>query len=467
MHAKGTKRTNGVTADAWRPDIAGAAGPKYKAVTSAIAAAVARGELHHGDRLPPQRELAALLGIDLTTVTKAYDLARQRGLIVARGRAGSFISNEVRTGEIATTAQNDIAMNSPPVAAEARLADAMAGALGTLARGGDIARLHYQRPGGAVADRESGAELLRRLGMASDPEQIVVTAGAQNGLHAIASTILKPGDRVACGLYAYPGFRAVARRIGVHLVPLSGVTVEALEAVHADAPLRALYVVPTNDNPTTATIALEDRKAIAAWACDAGVQIVEDDAYGLLPEAPIPTITSFAPDNGWYIASMAKIVSPALRIGFLRTPGVAEAMQIASCQHESAVMAPPLNAAMISLWLADGTFDTLVDTVRKEATWRQKLARTVLGEGRHAAHPHGYHLWLPLAGDISVDTLAAALTLDGLSAVPSDRFAVAPDAPAAMRISLGGTIDRRSLSRALHRLAAQLWSPGGAPSDVV
>lgn len=456
-----------MASDAWAPDIAGAAGPKYKAVTAAIAAAVARGELRHGDRLPPQRDLAAQLGIDLTTVTKAYDLARQRGLIVARGRAGSFISDGVRTGEIATTAQNDIAMNSPPVSAETRLAEAMASALAALARGDGIARLHYQRPGGAGADRESGAELLRRVGLSSDPEQIVVTAGAQNGLHAITSTILKPGYRVACGDHVYPGFRAIARRIGVSLVPLAAITARALEAAHADAPLRALYIVPTNDNPTASTIEAGERKAIAKWARDAGVQIVEDDAYGLLPDAPIPAITSFAPEIGWYIASMAKIVSPALRVGFVRAPGVAEAMQLASCQHESAVMAPPLNAAMISLWLTDGTFDRLVDAVRKEAAWRQKLARTILGDGRHAAHPQGYHLWLPLGDDSHPETLAAALALDGLSGVPSDRFAVVADAPKAMRISLGGTIDRRTLSRALHRLAAQLWSPGGAPSNIV
>ena len=456
-----------MASDAWAPDIAGVAGPKYKAVTAAIAAAVARGELRHGDRLPPQRDLAARLGIDLTTVTKAYDLARQRGLIVARGRAGSFISDEVRTGEIATTAQNDIAMNSPPVSAESHLADAMTSALAMLARGDGIARLHYQRPGGAAADRESGAELLRRVGLSSDPEQIVVTAGAQNGLHAIASTILKPRDRVACGDHVYPGFRAIARRMGVSLVPLAAITARALEAAHAEAPLRALYIVPTNDNPTASTIETGERKAIAKWARDAGVQIIEDDAYGLLPDVPIPAVASFAPEIGWYIASMAKIVSPALRVGFVRAPGVAEAMQLASCQHESAVMAPPLNAAMISLWLADGTFDRLVDAVRKEAAWRQKLARTILGDARHAAHPQGYHLWLPLADDSHPETLAAALALDGLSGVPSDRFAVAPEAPKAMRISLGGTIDRRGLSRALHRLAAQLWSPGGAPSNIV
>ena len=461
------KRTNGVAGDGWTPDIAGTAGPKYKAVTAAIAAAVARGELRHGDRLPPQRDLAIQLGIDLTTVTKAYDLARQRGLIVARGRAGSFISDEARTGQAATAAQSDIAMNSPPIPTESRLTEAMASALVTLAQTDSLGRLHYQRPGGAAADRETGAELLTRIGLLSSVEQIIVTAGGQNGLHAIAAAILKPGDRVACGRFVYPGFAATARRIGVTLVPLAEMTADALEAAHADAPLRALYVVPTNDNPTAATIAALDRQDIAAWAQGAGVQIIEDDAYGLLPDAPIPAIASFAPDISWYIASTAKIISPALRVGFVRAPGVAEAMQLASCQHESAVMAPPLNVAMVSLWLADGSFDRLVDAVRKEAIWRQKLARTILGEARYAAHPQGYHLWLPLPEDASPDMLAAALALDGLSAVASDRFAVGPGMPRAIRVSLGGTIDRRGLSRALHRLAAQLWSPSGATSNIV
>ncbi|HEV2597558.1 PLP-dependent aminotransferase family protein [Sphingopyxis sp.] len=454
-------------ADSWAPDIAAAAGPKYKAVTAAIAAAVASGELRHGDRLPPQRDLAARLGIDLTTVTKAYDLARQRGLIVARGRAGSFISEDARSGEVATAAQSDIAMNSPPVAADGELPAAMTDALATLTHAGDMARFHYQRPGGPAADRETGAGLMARVGLSSDAEQVVVTAGGQNALHAIAATILQPGDRVACGQFAYPGFLTLARRIGVTLVPLARIGADTLEAAHLAAPLRALYVVPTNDNPTTATIATGERREIAAWAREAGVQIIEDDAYGLLPDAPLPAITSFAPEIGWYVASMAKIISPALRVGFVRAPGVAEAMQLAACQHESAVMAPPINVAMVSLWLADGSFDRLVGAVRKEAAWRQNLAHTVLGDGRHAGHPQGYHLWLSLAEDGNPDMLAATLALEGLSAVGSDRFAVSADAPKALRVSFGGTIDRRTLSRALHRLAAGLWSPGGTVSHIV
>lgn len=467
MRDTGKRRTNGVAGDAWAPDIARAAGPKYKAVTAAIAAAVARGELRHGDRLPPQRDLARRLGIDLTTVTRAYDLARQRGLIVARGRAGSFVSDDARTGAAATAAQGDIAMNNPPIPAGSGLADAMAAALATLARTDNFARLHYQRPGGAAADRETGLDLLARTGLSSEPEQLIVTAGAQNGLHAIAAAMLGPGDRIACGRYVYTGFRAIARHVGATLVPLPEISAAALETAHATSPLRALYVVPTNDNPTTATIAVKDRRDIAAWARDAGVQIIEDDAYGLLPAVPVPAIASFAPEISWYVASVAKILSPALRVGFVRAPGVADAMRLAAFQHESAVMAPPLNVAMISLWLADGSFDRLVDAVRSEAAWRQKLARSIVGDARHAGDPQGYHLWLPLPEGSNPELLAAALALDGLSAVPSERFAIDAGAPVAMRISMGGAIDRRGLSRALHRLAAQLWSPGGAASHIV
>jgi DNA-binding transcriptional MocR family regulator len=453
--------------EGWLPDLSADAGPKYRAVAAAIAADIARGRLHHGDRLPPQRDLAARLGIDLTTVTKGYDLARQRGLIVARGRAGSFIGPKARDGAAATAAQTDIMMNSPPIPADARLPEAMAAAMATLTRPGDLARLHYQRPGGAAADRETGADLLARVGLSSDAEQMVVTAGGQNALHAIASILLRPGDRVACGTYLYPGFHSLARRIGFTLVPVGDLTPGTLAAAHDAAPLRALYIVPTNDNPTSRTIAVDERAAIAAWAQANGVQIIEDDAYGLLPEKPLPAITSFAPDAGWYIASMAKMISPALRVAFVRAPGVVEAIQLAACQHESAVMAPPVNAAMVSLWLADGSFDRLVGAVRKEAAWRQRLAETMLGGARCSAHPEGYHLWLPLAPGLAPEVLAAALNLEGLSAVTSDRFAVAADAPKALRVSLGGAIDRNTLARGLRTLDGHLRSPAAQAQPVI
>jgi DNA-binding transcriptional MocR family regulator len=212
------------------------------------------------------------------------------------------------------------------------------------------------------------------------------------------------------------------------------------------AAARALCGPDQRQSDRPRRLRLKERRDIAAWALGAGVQIIEDDAYGLLPDAPIPAIASFAPGISWYIASMAKIISPALRVGFVRAPGVAEAMQLASCQHESAVMAPPLNVAMVSLWLADGTFDRLVDAVRKEAMWRQKLARTVLGEARDAAHPA--RLSSVVAAPRRQQRRHAGRRAGARRAVGGDvgplRGSTART-PKAMRVSLGGTIDRRGL----------------------
>ncbi|MGQ2929634.1 MAG: GntR family transcriptional regulator, partial [Sphingopyxis sp.] len=98
--------------EAWIPDLSETPGAKYLAIADSIAAAVEAGRLRAGDRLPPQRDLAARLGIDLTTVTKGYDQARQRGLIGARGRAGSFI--QPQDAIAAGPPPLDTGMNMPP-----------------------------------------------------------------------------------------------------------------------------------------------------------------------------------------------------------------------------------------------------------------------------------------------------------------------------------------------------------------
>jgi len=74
----------------WTPDINAASGPKYLAIAQSLANAIEAGVLTPGDRLPPQRALADLLGLDLTTVTRAYGEAQRLGLIEGSGRRGSY-----------------------------------------------------------------------------------------------------------------------------------------------------------------------------------------------------------------------------------------------------------------------------------------------------------------------------------------------------------------------------------------
>ncbi|MDZ3830356.1 MAG: PLP-dependent aminotransferase family protein [Sphingopyxis sp.] len=452
-------------AEGWLPELPGAGGgAKYAAIAAAIAEAVASGRLRAGDRLPPQRALADRLGIDLSTVTKGYERARDAGLIGARGRAGSFVLPQAAIA--AGPPPRDTGMNMPPepeggtlVAAWERTASAL------LRAEGASGRLHYAPAGGRAADRAGGAAIGARLGLTSTAEQMVVTAGAQNALHAIIAATLKPGETVACGAYCYPGFIALARRAGLCLAPLARIDAEALDALCRRAPVRALYVVPTNDNPTAATLDAGARAALAEVAARRGVMLIEDDAYGLLAERPLAAITAHVPALGYHIASTSKTLSPALRVAYVRAPSEAAALAVAAAMHESGAMAPPLNAALVTRWLEDGSHDRLIAETRAEARARQRIAAHLMPLGRYAAHPDGYHLWVPMPGVAEAAEAAAALRREGMTAMTADAFAAgagdsggAEDAgrAAALRVSLGGAIDRAGVARGLTRLARML-----------
>src|SRR5262249_46134289 len=151
----------------------------------------------------------------------------------------------------------------------------------------------------------AGAELLSAICAPTVAEQVVLAAGAQNALHAILAT-LQPGDAIACGRHVYSGLKALAARLGLRLVPLAEMRAEALEAALGAGSVQALYLVSTNDNPTTHTVSLAEREAIAALAREHDLQVIEDDAYGLLASDPLPTVTALAPERAWYVASTSK-----------------------------------------------------------------------------------------------------------------------------------------------------------------
>ncbi|MES1973103.1 MAG: PLP-dependent aminotransferase family protein [Pseudomonadota bacterium] len=452
--------------DAWLPDLSRGGGAKYQAIAAALDAAVARGQLRPGDRLPPQREVAARLGVDLTTVTRAYEAARSRGLIEARGRAGSFVAGPAP--DAPPPPAIDTGMNMPPEIPDGLLRRAITESTAALLAGGGMNWLHYAPAGGTPQDRAAGAALLSARGLASAEEQVIVSAGGQNALHAILSTTLRAGDTVACGQFVYPGFRALAERLGLILLPLPRLDAAAIEAAcsHGGS-VQALYVVPTNDNPTTVTLREGDREAIALTARRHDLQVIEDDAYGLLAHAPIRPIAAFAPERSWYVASLSKIITPALRVAYVRAPSVAGALRLAADMHETAIMAPPLNAAMATRWLADGTFERLVTAMRAEIAWRQELADSLLGDVARQRSAEGYHLWLPLPDQRAADDLVSAMQLHGLSVIAAARFAVGSGGGQAVRVSLGGPGDRERLARVLRVLHGYVSQPTGKAMALV
>jgi len=448
--------------DDWLPDLAKARAPKYLAIADALGSAIERRNLSSGDRLPPQRELAARLGVDLTTVTRAYETARQRGLIEARGRAGSFVRG-ASPAQIEDAARVDTGMNMPPELPGDMLGRAIRDTIATLLADGSGLRLQYQPTGGSAVDRAAGARLIGRAGVEASDDQIVVAAGAQNALHAIVNAALRPGDAVACGRFVYSGFKVLAARLGLRLVPLPTIDGDVLAAACRSERIRALYVVPTNDNPTATTLDATTRQSVAQAARANDLTVIEDDVYGALCTAPAAPIAALAPERTWYLASVSKIISPALRIAYVRAPDIGGALRLAADVHETAIMAPPLNAAMVRTWLDDGRYDRLVEAMRNEAMRRQALAADILEGLPYRSHAQGYHLWLPLPAGLDGAELADAMRPSGLSVVAGDRFRIASGADQAVRISLGGLIEAPRLARALHLIRGHFDTPRQRP----
>lgn len=150
---------------------------------------------------------------------------------------------------------------------------------------------------------------------------------------------------------------------------------------------------------------------------------------------------------------------PALWLGVRRcrprAPTVAQAWRLAADVHETAIMAPPLNAAVVADWISTGTFERLISAVRTEAKSRQKIVADCLPAADFTSQEEGYHLWMPLSGDVDVPHAISNLRLHGLSSIGSDSFAVAQINPLrALRISIGGLISRERLERGLRLLGA-------------
>src|SRR5690242_21791496 len=152
----------------WLPTISDGAGPKYRQITAAIEADIASGLLRRGQQMPTHRELAAALGIDLTTVTRAYSDARHRGLLDARVGQGTFVSETTARAapDMPESVSIDLSMNVPPQPLEAALDARIERVFAQIhKREGFSAHLNYQDPGGSEQDRDAAATWLRgRLG---------------------------------------------------------------------------------------------------------------------------------------------------------------------------------------------------------------------------------------------------------------------------------------------------------------
>ncbi|EJZ20721.1 PLP-dependent aminotransferase family protein, partial [Rhizobium sp. Pop5] len=323
--------------------------------------------------------------------------------------------------------------------------------------------LRYQGFGGSGMDKEAAAVWLGRRGLKPAQERIFVTPGAHPALLAIFGLLAKPGETVLSEIVTYPGMRSIAAQLRLNLAGLpmdgDGILPDAFASACERLKPKALYLNPTLQNPTTLTIPATRREEISAVARKYQVPIVEDDAYGFIPlQGPSP-LAATAPDLTWHIGGLAKCIGAGLRLAYVVAPDTKAVWPFVSAMRANNVMASPLNMALLTRWIEDGTADAMLHFIRTEAAARQQMVAAVLSAGSYRADPISFNIWLPLLSGWTRSTFASHMHSSGIGVLASDAFTVEGSAPEAVRVCLGGPVTREKLQGALEFMAHALEGP--------
>jgi DNA-binding transcriptional MocR family regulator len=438
--------------------------PAYLLIAELIAEDVRTGRLVARDRLPTLRDLADELGLNYTTVARAYAEARKRGLIDSRPGMGTFVRGHAPALPLRGGSGAEMTMNMPPEPDDPSLVARMqAGAADVMARTDPYALLRYQDFGGTPEDRAAATQWLRARLPGCDASRVLVCPGIHGVLAALVSQLARPGEMICVESLTYPGIKAIATQLGVQLHALTlddeGPSAAEFELACKTLKPKALYINPTLLNPTTTTTSRGRREALADIALRFNVPIIEDDAYAMLPRDVPPPLALLAPELTYYVSGFSKVLGAGLRTAFVCAPTERAAQRLAGALRATTVMASPFTNALATRWLADGTAAAMLDAIRAESIARQALATGWLGRHGVVAQPEGFHLWLPLSSSWSVVEFASFLRTQGVGVVASAAFSTDGDPPDAVRVCLGGPLSRQDCDDALRLIADTLEHP--------
>jgi DNA-binding transcriptional MocR family regulator len=315
--------------------------------------------------------------------------------------------------------------------------------------------------------REAAARWIARTGLSVPADRVIITSGAQHGAATVLASLARPGDVVLTEHVTYTGMKAIASLLHLQLrgLPLDGdgLIPEAFEAACRESAPRALYCMPTLQNPTGRIMPLGRRQAIAEIAARHDVALVEDDVYGFLPDEPLPPLSELSPANGYYITSTSKSMAPGLRVGYVVAPE-SRVDRVAAVIRASTWLIAPLLAELASDWIERGEADAMVAWKRAETAARHASALRILGRWLPEGTPRSFHLWLPLPEPWRTEAFVSQARARKVMVSPSEEFVVGREsAPHAVRVCLGATSSRARLEEGLGRLA-ELLEEGPEPS---
>ncbi len=451
-------------------------GPLYLRLANALADAVAQGAVGAGTRLPPERALADHLAIGRGTVGAAYEALRGRRVVVTRRGSGTYVA----AGAVPSALHRSPLLSSlvdehfAPIdlsMAAAQVALELPDQRYSLRDAARHAPRHGYAPMGISALRLAIAARLSEEGVATAQDQVLVTSGGQGAISLLASSLVRPGDRVLVEAPTYPAAIETFARAGARIEGIrrdhAGPLLHELERALGRGPVRFIYLIPTCHNPTGGVMSERRRHEVLQLAQASATVVIEDTVLApLILGPPAPThLAAIDPGRVYLVGSMSKTVWSGLRVGWLRAPSDV-IMRLGRLKA-----AYDLGGAVLTQVAALDClqqYDELIET-RRELTKRKLevligTLRELMPDWKFATPLGGLTIWVSLPRG-SGDDLAQLALRRGVAITPGSSAAEGDEFLGFIRLSAGPPVD--VIREGIERLADAWRTMEGLPEGAM
>lgn len=442
--------------------------PLYRQIERFITEQIKTGALSPGTRLPSNRSLAESLGISRIVVANAYAELESQGLVYGRRGSGTFVaplySNGGEEGAVisrhtdwpvwqqellshswqATHVGLDRLLSSAHrpglVSFAERIKPDPLWPINDLRKSLQAVIRHNDVILGLGHDNTTGygpllatiAQILTTEGISTRPEEVLITSGSQQALNLVARVLLKPGDLVLVESPTYNVAIDLFRSMDVRLVGVpvdeQGMQTDRVEQILQSTPPRLIYTMPTFHNPTGSCMSGNRRRQLVSLADRYNIPILEDDYIGNMRyEGRAEPVLKVLDPGGRviYAATFSKLLTPALRIGFLVASGPVF-KHLVTAKYVNDLSTSDLLQKALREFITVGKYHTHLRRVSQIYRERRDAMLTALSRDFPQAswiYPKGGgFIWLTLPDDLSSDAFFAYAAAEGVTYVPGSFF---------------------------------------------
>ena len=442
----------------WKPNIKSMKPPLYKSLASALEEDILNGILKPGDKLPPQRELADFLDINLSTITRAFKICELKGLISGHTGRGTYISSDAHISS--KLLYSEFNSNYIDMGAACPLYDQnkyVIDLMKKLLKKVNIENiLKYTNPCGMLSHRITAQKYLKTFNIESTPENIMISAGSQNALAITLTSLFNAGDKIATDPLTYPALKTLANNLGIILIPLpvidTEIDVSAFNSLCKNENIKGVYLVPELNNPTTHSMTFSEKKNIAQIIKENNLICIEDGIYSFIsPHDSIP-ITSLIPEQSIYICSVSKSLCAGIRIGFMAVPDKFK-NAIEEGIYNINLVTSPFNAEVVCQMIESGLAHKILEERKKMTLERNKIVDEILCNHTVLGNKYSPFRWLMLPKNMNSQEFENTAKLKGVKVYCASRFAVGnSNFTPAVRLSICSPRNIEELKKGLHIL---------------